>query len=148
MLELLQFPLISWNAIWCVPDKWTAKTWILFLGERIQNSKTMSMYMPSDCAQACRGTSTGLFAHIQKSLTCLSVQFLRKEIQPSCVAEKVYQVRVLTYYTRLAGYKTVCPSRVWLFSNQVVFRWKPLYKPNVRKQTIPTMWINLTKNKL
>lgn len=49
---------------------------------------------------------------------------------------------------QLAGYNTLCHSWAWLFHNQIVFRWKPLFKSNVRKQVIPTMWINLTKNKL
>lgn len=105
------------NCLLGVPDKWTGKMWIFFLVERTQNSKTMSMYMPSDCAQACTGTLKCLFAHIQKSLTCFSLQFLRKELQPSCVAEQVCQVRVLTYYTRLAGYNTLCHS----WANQVGF---------------------------
>lgn len=85
VLELLQLHLTSSNASWWqlgVPDELTGKIWMLFLVERTQNSKTMSMYLPSDCSQAWRGTLTCLFVHMQKSLTCLSWQFLRMSSSP------------------------------------------------------------------
>lgn len=153
VLELLRLHLTSSNASWWqlgIPDELTGKIQILFLVERTQNFKTMSMYMPSDCTQAWRGTLTCLFVHIQKSPTCLSLQFLRmRALALLCGWMSMPRSESWHFIPGCLDIKWCARSWAWLFSNQVVFRWKSLYKPNVcQPTTFLTMQISVTENKL
>lgn len=141
--ELLPLHLTSSNDGWWqlgVTEELTRKIWIPFLVERTQNSKTMSMYMPPDCTQAWKGTLTCLFVDIQKSLTCLSLQFLRMTAlallysqmsMPSQSPDILYQAVWIQndvcisesgyFLIRLSSGGSHCTSQMHV--NQLFFQW-------------------------